>query len=298
MYNLKKRHPYHLVDPSPLPFLLSFSILGLVFGVVIYLHQQIYLNFHGFNLMVFFLITTTLLMARWWRNVIYESFLLFHNKVVKRGLKIGFALFIVSEVMFFFGFFWAYFYNALSPSIWVGGVWPPFAIVVFNPLTLPLANTGILLTSGLTITYAHMYMSLRHKYYYAKEGIGITILLALIFIYIQFQEFYYAPFSIADGIYGSTFFMITGLHGFHVIVGTIFIYICFLRYQPVFYYISKSNMSIAKGLFKILIKSGGHSSYFYATKLFTGFITASWYWHFVDVVWIYVYIFLYVFSYF
>ncbi len=187
MYNLKKRHPYHLVDPSPLPFLLSFSILGLVFGVVIYLHQQIYLNFHGFNLMVFFLITTTLLMARWWRNVIYESFLLFHNKVVKRGLKIGFALFIVSEVMFFFGFFWAYFYNALSPSIWVGGVWPPFAITVFNPLTLPLANTGILLTSGLTITYAHMYMSLRHKYYYAKEGICITILLALIFIYIQFQ---------------------------------------------------------------------------------------------------------------
>ncbi len=291
-----KRHPFHLVDPSPLPFLLSLSIFGLAASVVIYLHQEVYLNFNGFSLMVFFFITTTLLMARWWRNVIIESFLLYHNKVVKKGLKVGFALFIVSEVMFFFGFFWAYFYNALSPSIWVGGIWPPFAITVFNPLTLPLANTGILLTSGLTITYSHMYMSLKNSYYYAKEGMALTIFLALIFIYIQFQEFYYAPFSIADGIYGSTFFMITGLHGFHVIVGTIFIFVCYLRYKPALFDIGAANIS--KGLIKILKKSGGHTSYFYTTKLFTGFITASWYWHFVDVVWIYVYIFLYVFSYY
>jgi heme/copper-type cytochrome/quinol oxidase subunit 3 len=294
----KKHHPFHLVDPSPLPFLLSFSVLGLVFGVVVYLHQHVYLNYNGFNLMIFFTITTILLMARWWQNVIKESFLLFHNNVVKRGLKIGFALFIVSEVMFFFGFFRAYFYNALSPSIWVGGIWPPFAIQVFDPLSLPLANTGILLTSGLTITYSHMYMNI-NSFKYAKEGMAVTIFLALIFIYIQYQEFYYAPFAISDGIYGSTFFMITGLHGFHVIIGTIFIYICYLRYQQPLFDVTKStNLNISKGLYYILKNSGGHTWYFYTTKIFTGFITSSWYWHFVDVVWIYVYIFLYVFSYY
>jgi len=296
MNNQTKFHPYHLVQNSILPFLISINVIFLIYSIILYLNFEIYKNLNSLNYLIINLVILIILMFSWFNNIIKESYYLFHNIVVKKGLKLGFVLFIVSEIMFFFGFFWAYFYNALSPSIWIGGIWPPFAIIPFNPLTLPLANTGLLLTSGLTITYSHMFMNINH-YKYAKEGMIYTLFLSLIFLYIQFNEFYYAPFAINDGIYGSIFFMITGLHGFHVIIGTIFIFVCYLRYQKPIFIIKNNIKELSLGLNLILKNSGGHTFYFFTTKLSTGFITASWYWHFVDIVWIYVFIFLYVFSY-
>jgi cytochrome c oxidase subunit 3 len=293
--NTVKAHPYHLVNPSLLPLLLSAFAIFLITGVISYLHNNILL-LNGFIIFITAGILIIFFMSKWWAEVVKESFLLFHTIIVKKGLKVGFALFIVSEIMFFFGFFWAYFYNALSPSIFVGGVWPPFAINPFNPLTLPLANTGILLTSGLTITYAHMFMNINH-FKQAKEGILLTICLAVLFIFIQFQEFYHAPFSISDGIYGSTFFMITGLHGFHVIIGMIFILICYIRYQISF--LNSENVNVVEPIKSIFNNNGFHETYYFKSReVFTGFVTGSWYWHFVDVVWIYVYIFLYLFSFY
>jgi len=291
-----RTHPFHLVDGSSLPILVSFALLLVTSNLVVWMHQSYFTNMNGFQNLMISVLLLIIFLGFWFKNVILEKFLNYHTAAVVNGLKLGFALFIVSEVMFFFGFFWAYFYNALSPSIWIGGIWPPFAIEAFNPFSLPLANTGLLLSSGVTVTASHMFMEI-FEFYRAKVNLLATLFFSGFFIYVQNYEFKNAPFSISDGIYGSTFYSITGLHGVHVIVGAIFLTICYSRYQkPTMTY--NEILSLPFDLEMKAVNTGGHLFFYYTSLLGTGFITASWYWHFVDVVWIYVYIFLYLFSFF
>jgi len=250
-----------MVTPSPWPFLISLAALTTTIGATMYMH----LYTHGLALLLFGFTMVVLIMALWWRDVIREgTFEGMHTKKVQAGLKLGFILFIVSEVMFFFAFFWAFFHNGVSPDIAIGSIWPPNAIVPFDPMETPLVNTAVLLLSGATITYAHHgIISGNEKK--AAAGFIETIILAIIFTGLQYEEYINAPFAISDSVFGSTFYMITGLHGTHVIIGTLFIIVCLLRLR---------------------------ASHF-TRQHHLGFEFAAWYWHFVDVVWLFVYVAVY-----
>jgi len=259
--NTKQYHPYHLVDPSPWPFFAGVSVLVLTNGAVMYMHSYKY----GFLIFLFGLFMVLVTMFFWWRDVIREAtFLGCHTKLVQKGLRTGVILFIISEVLFFFGFFWAFFHSSLAPSIELGGMWPPRGIEALNPWEVPLLNTVILLSSGATITWAH-HAIVSGDRKNAITALIYTILLAVCFTGFQALEYYEAPFTISDGIYGSTFFMTTGFHGFHVIIGTIFIFVCLIRL--------------------ILHHFTRHHH--------VGFEAAAWYWHFVDVVWLFLFISVY-----
>lgn len=204
-------------------------------------------------------------MYGWWRDVIREAtFEGQHTSVVQKGLRIGVLLFIVSEVMFFFAFFWGFFHVSLNPSPAIGGVWPPQGITPINPWTIPLLNTVILLSSGASVTWAH-HAVIAGKKDIAAEGLALTIFLAALFMLLQVNEFISASFSISDGVYGSTFFMTTGFHGLHVTIGGIFLAVIFAR------------------LLKDHFTSEHH----------LGLEAAIWYWHFVDVVWLILFVSLY-----
>lgn len=256
-----QRHPYHLVSPSAWPLLSAFSAFLTTFGAVMWMHSYA----HGGFVLALALLSLVLCMTCWWLDVVKEAtFQGFHTTAVQAGLRLGVVLFIVSEVMFFFGFFWAFFHSSLSPTFQIGCVWPPVGIVPFNPWGVPLLNTLILLLSGLTITAVHGYI-VSGDSKDAVEFYGYTLFLAALFTFFQAYEYKNAPFSISDGVYGSTFFMATGFHGFHVIVGTIFIFVCLIR---------------------TLL------SHFTSSR-HIGFEAAAWYWHFVDVVWLFLFVTVY-----
>jgi heme/copper-type cytochrome/quinol oxidase subunit 3 len=256
-----KAHPYHLVTPSPWPFLISLAAFITACGAAGYMH----LYKGGLFFLLFGIFHVILIMGLWWRDVIREAtFEGMHTLKVQAGLRIGFVLFILSEVMFFFGFFWAFFHSALAPAIEIGCIWPPYGIQPFNPLGTPLVNTFVLLLSGVTITYTHHSLIAR-KYFITVFGFFETIFYGFLFTLLQLEEYINAPFSISDGIYGSVFYMTTGLHGFHVIVGTIFILVCCIRYLK----------------------------YHFTVEHHLGFEFSVWYWHFVDVVWLFVYTAIY-----
>ena len=174
-------------------------------------------------------------------------------------------LFIVSEIMFFFSFFWAFFNASISPAIQIGSIWPPKGLETISCMGLPLLNTVILLFSGLTITWAHKAITSSFKFTETTNALFYTLILGQIFTLFQAEEYWSSPFSISDSVFGSTFFLITGFHGFHVFVGSLLIAICFGR--------------------QIL----GH----FTTTHHFGFIASAWYWHFVDVVWIFLFICVY-----
>ena len=255
----KVYHPYHLVDPSPWPYIMGCGALLTTLGAVLYFHySQIFLLFFG-------LISVGSCMIFWFKDVVREStFQGHHTKITVLGLKIGFILFIVSEVLFFVSFFWAFFHSSLSPSVEIGVLWPPVGIDPLNPFSVPLLNTAVLLSSGATVTWAH-HSIVSGNMEGAMRGLTITVVLGLFFTALQAFEYFEAPFCIADSVYGSTFFVATGFHGFHVIIGTIFLFICLLRLN---------------------------SSHFTRSHHF-GFEAASWYWHFVDVVWLFLYVCIY-----
>lgn len=200
----------------------------------------------------------------WWRDVIKESHTGFHNKVVQIGLRYGMALFIASEVMFFSAFFWAYFDASLFPKEATGYQWPPEGILTFDPFSLPFYNTLILLTSGTTVTWAH-HALLHGDRKGLIQGLTLTVVLGILFTCVQIYEYTHAAFGFTDGIYSSTFYMATGFHGFHVLVGTIFLIVCLVR--------------SLKGDFT------PHHHF--------GFEAAAWYWHFVDVVWLFLFVCVY-----
>lgn len=255
----KTYHPYHLVDPSPWPYVMACGVLLTTLGAVVYFHySQLFLVLTG-------LLSIALCMFLWLKDVVREStFQGHHTKIAVYGLKLGFLLFIVSEVLFFFSFFWAFFHSSLSPSVEIGVMWPPVGIDPLNPFSVPLLNTAILLSSGATVTWAHHSIVNGDKNE-AIRGLSLTVVLGVLFTALQAMEYIEAPFSIADSVYGSTFFVATGFHGLHVIIGTIFLFICLIR-------LNYSHFTRSHHL---------------------GFEAASWYWHFVDVVWLFLYVCIY-----
>ena len=222
MDSLGQRHYYHMVTPSPWPFFSAANAFVMVFGGVLYMH---FFTGGGY-LFLWGLLNLLVIMFLWFRDVVREgTFEGMHTKIVQKNLKFGFALFIVSEIMLFFGFFWAFFYSSIAPSIELGSIWPPVGITPINPWKLPLYNTCLLLLSGVYITICHMYIRIGDAENVFRY-FAYTLACGLLFTLIQLYEYVKAPFSIADGIYGSTFYMLTGLHGAHVLVGSLFILFC------------------------------------------------------------------------
>jgi cytochrome c oxidase subunit 3 len=262
-------HPFHLIEPSKWPILSSFSMLFVAAGFIMFMHEVP----HAGILLSLGLLSITICVFSWFSDVIKEGRVdKAHNKNVQLGLKIGMMLFIVSEIMFFFGFFWSYFKSSLSPMDTldgfnaIKGIWPPKGIETFDPWHIPFLNTLILLLSGTTVTWAH-YALEENNQEDLKRALFYTVLLGVSFTCCQAYEYFHAPFHFKDGIYPSNFFMATGFHGFHVIVGTIFLAVCYFR--------AKSNH---------FVPEEGH----------LGFEFAAWYWHFVDVVWLFLFLFVYV----
>nr|YP_010736837.1 cytochrome c oxidase subunit III [Macropsis hainanensis]WEP24711.1 cytochrome c oxidase subunit III [Macropsis hainanensis] len=252
-------HPYHLVDKSPWPLTSSLGLLSLTSGSIMWMHK--YSQF----LMIVGMIIILMTMFQWWRDITREStFQGFHTKKVVMSMKMGMIMFIMSEIMFFLSFFWAFFHSSLSPNMEIGMNWPPLGIKTFNPINIPMLNTIILLTSGMSMTWAHNAM-IKNNLTQVEQSLIITIILGIYFSMMQLYEYIEASFSIADSIYGSTFFVSTGFHGIHVLIGTTFILIKFLRTK---------NLHFSKN----------HHM---------GFEAAAWYWHFVDVVWLFLYMSVY-----
>nr|YP_003002156.1 cytochrome c oxidase subunit III [Blattella germanica]ACF19660.1 cytochrome c oxidase subunit III [Blattella germanica] len=252
-------HPFHLVDQSPWPLTGAIGAMIMMTGLIKW--------FHHFNneLMFVGMLILILTMIQWWRDIIREgTYQGLHTKFVTKGLRWGMILFIISEVFFFISFFWAFFHSSLSPTIELGSLWPPIGILPFNPLQIPLLNTAILLASGVTVTWAHHGL-LEDNYKQGLQGLFFTVVLGIYFTVLQAYEYVEAPFTIADSVYGSSFFMATGFHGLHVIIGTTFLLTCLLRHL-------------------FLHFSSGHHF---------GFEAAAWYWHFVDVVWLFLYVSIY-----
>lgn len=256
-----QKFPFHLVDPSPWPILLSFSLLNLTIGAVAYLHG---ISNGGYILTLGFILTTYG-MILWLKDVVIEgSYLGHHTKEVKNGLMLGMILFIVSEVFAFLSVFWAFFHSSLSPAIEIGGAWPPIGITPLDPFAIPLLNTFLLLSSGAFITYGHHALIAGNRKA-CIDGVLLTIVLAIIFTGLQYFEYSEAGFTMADGVYGSAFYASTGLHGFHVIIGTIFIGVSLIRII----------------------------NYQLTTKHHNGFESSILYWHFVDVVWLFLFVAVY-----
>ena len=264
-----QKHPYHLVDPSPWPLVTAASALTLAWGFILFMHEEVTTIF------TIGAVAVLLSCYFWWKDVILESEKgVFHNQVVQIGLRYGMIFFIASEVMFFSAWFWAFFDVAFypgenSPELIgriesLGGVFPPEDIELIPPFGIPLLNTFILLASGGTVTWAHHALRVNDRKNFLIF-LFLTIVLGLIFTGFQAYEYVHSTFSIDEGIYPSTFYMATGFHGVHVLIGSIFLAVCFFRG-------AKGGFTPDKHL---------------------GFEFAAWYWHFVDVVWLFLFTFVY-----
>jgi cytochrome c oxidase subunit 3 len=269
----KLQHDYHLVDPSPWPIIGSISAFLVAVGLISWMHHIFSAAPLVFGAGALGVVYT---MIGWWRDVIKEAeYQGHHTRVVQISHRYGMILFITSEVMFFVAWFWAYFSTALFPADvhqfvrgdLFGHVWPPKGIETFDPWHLPLLNTLILLTSGTTVTWAH-HALLENDRDGLKWGLFCTIVLGLTFTGVQAYEYSHAAFNYSGHIYGATFFMATGFHGAHVIIGSLFLIVCLLR--------------ALAGQF--------------TPKQHLGFEFAAWYWHFVDVVWLFLFSCIYVWG--
>lgn len=259
-----EQHSFHLVNPSPWPIFTSLSLLSLALSFLLYFN--LYLQGFVYIIISFFLFC--IFLTRWFIDIVIESTYEGHHTLqVQNGIKFGMILFILSEVMFFSAFFWGFIHSSLVPSIEIGNVWPPLSIITLDAYGLPLVNTVILLSSGISVTWAHKAI-INNNRVEVINGIITTVIYGLIFSFIQYYEYIEASFNINDGIYGSLFFMLTGFHGFHVFVGSIFLIVCLLR----------------------------HIFYHFNAKQHLGFECAIYYWHFVDVVWLLLFILVYVWS--
>ncbi len=250
-----RSHPYHMVEPSPWPAVGTIAALCLAIGGIIFMHS----GFPWVLVAGFLILFATFYL--WWRDVVHEAHGGHHTDVVQHGLRVGVLLFIASEVMFFFAFFWAFF-NANVPFINAVAhqVWPPEGITPLETWDIPFLNTLILLTSGATVTVAHH--AIRHGDRQKMAfWTGVTVVLGVIFLGFQAYEYTEAAFGFREGIFASTFYMATGFHGFHVFVGACALAVCYFRARA------------------------GH----FTAEQHIGFEAAAWYWHFVDVVWLFLF---------
>jgi heme/copper-type cytochrome/quinol oxidase subunit 3 len=251
-------HSFHLVEPSPWPALGAMAAFVTAIGAIMFMHEKPF----GAEIMSVGFISILATMAFWWRDVIKEAeYQGHHTPIVQLSMRYGMILFICSEVMFFLAFFWAFFDASLYPDT---GIWPPAGIETFDAFDIPLINTMVLLLSGCTVTWAHAAM-LKNDRKNFISGLGYTVLLGVAFTALQIYEYDHATFKFTDGIYSSTFYMATGFHGFHVFVGTCFLAVCWFRARA------------------------GH----FTPEHHFGFEAAAWYWHFVDVVWLFLFICIY-----
>lgn len=234
----------HIVQHSPWPFYISITLLSLLISSDIYS-----------------VILLGLISFQWFRDIIRESYEGHHTKKVQKNLIIGYILFLVSEVMLFFSFFWSYFHSSLAPTIELALIWPPLGIEAVNYLSIPLLGSIILLSSGFFITLSHHALILGNKNLSLWNGV-LSIFLGILFVFLQLTEYYYSGFTIADSVYGSVFYMTTSLHGLHVIIGTLFLIVQYIRL-----YLDHFTLEHHLGL-----------------------EFAIYYWHLVDVIWLFVFV--------
>ncbi|MEO1328107.1 MAG: cytochrome c oxidase subunit 3 [Pseudomonadota bacterium] len=279
----QKNHDYHIIEPSPWPMIAAIGAFTMLVGMVFWMHGgTIWIPVVGLGIVLY-------TMYAWWAEVVKESKAGDHTPVVKIGLRYGVILFIVSEVMFFVAWFWSYFKNAIFPFPsaedmqagalgGMGGVgeWPPVGVELIDPWHLPLLNTLILLTSGAACTWAH-HAVIEGDRKSAVQGLLIAVILGAVFTAVQGYEYYeivvaglFAPADGSGGVYASNFFMATGFHGLHVIIGTIFL-----------------TVTLAFALRGDL-----------SPRDHVSFEAAAWYWHFVDVVWLFLFAGIYVAAYY
>jgi len=259
-----KKHPFHIVTPSPWPFFIAMGAFSLTTGTVLYMHSYLYGIFGilgGFSVLL-------LTLFHWWSDVVLEStFEGEHTTKVETTYMTGFLLFILSEVMFFVSFFWCNFHYSFNPNIYMGVAWPPVQITskLIHHSNMPALMNQILICSSLTASIAHFSMNINHKKK-CSFFLSLTILLGLFFTFIQYLEYTTSTLSFSDGIFGSILYLLTGFHGTHVIIGNIFLIVCLIR----------------------LLKSH------FTKEHHIGFISAIYYWHFVDAIWLSVYYLQYV----
>jgi cytochrome c oxidase subunit 3 len=264
----EKNHDYHILSPSPWPVLAALGAFIMLFGGVLFMNDS------GPWLMLIGLALVLYVMYAWWADVVAESRAGDHTPVVQIGLRYGVILFIVSEAMFFVAWFWSFFKHALYPMGEIQGTevlaaeWPPAGIETFDPWHLPLLNTLILLVSGCFATWAHHAIAHDNDRRTMANALVGAVVLGVIFTIFQAYEYSHAAFGFSGNIYGANFFMATGFHGFHVIVGTIFLFVCMLR---------------------------AYAGHFSAEK-HIGYEAAAWYWHFVDVIWLFLFAAVYIWG--
>lgn len=256
-----RNHLFHMVQPSSWPIFTAYGLFIFLSGLIYYMHCLTYGGIYmiaGFILLVY--------CAYFWFSAIISeaTFLGYHTLVVKRGLKRGFLLFLVSELMLFLGFFWAFFHSAFCPSILLGSIWPPIGLTIIGAWGYPFFNTILLIVSGFGVTWAHRGIALG-LLVEAIDGLCLAIFLGGLFLILQIYEYYEADFNISDGVYASTFYMLTGLHGCHVFIGVFLLAISLLR-------LCRQH---------------------FTTTHYLGFVFSIWYWHFVDAVWIGVFVAVY-----
>ncbi|PQO24219.1 cytochrome c oxidase subunit 3 [Rhodobacteraceae bacterium WD3A24] len=257
-----KNHDYHILPPSIWPFIGAVSAFVMLFGAVLWMKGSAPWMF------LIGAVGVAYTMFGWWADVISEAQSGDHTPVVRLGLRYGFILFIMSEVMFFAAWFWSFFKHALYPMEAAGGTWPPPGVETFDPWHLPLINTLILLCSGAAATWAHHALVHENNRKDMVSGLAIAIVLGALFTVLQAYEYSHAGFGFAGDIYGANFFMATGFHGAHVIIGTIFLFVCLVRALR------------------------GH----FTPERHVGFEAAAWYWHFVDVVWLFLFASIYIWG--
>jgi cytochrome c oxidase subunit 3 len=263
-----KNHPYHILPPSIWPFAGGLGAVVMLSGAVLWFHE------HGPWVFLIGLVLVLYTMFSWWSDVIAEGEAGEHSQIVQIGLRYGMLLFIISEVMFFAAWFWSFFKHAMYPMGEIEGTrvlpgeWPPVGIETFDPWHLPFINTLILLCSGCAATWAHHALVEENDREQVKWGLMLAIALGLLFTTFQVYEYAHAHFGFAGNIYGANFFMATGFHGAHVIIGTVFLAVCLLRVYL------------------------GH----FTPDNHVGFEAAAWYWHFVDVVWLFLFAAVYIWG--
>ena len=262
----EKNHDYHILQPSIWPLVGAAGGFIMLFGAVLWMHDS------GPWMFLIGLAAVLYTMFAWWSDVVSESRVGDHTPVVRIGLRYGFILFIISEVMFFSAWFWTFFKHALYPmgpdSPAIDCVWPPAGIETFDPWHLPLINTLILLCSGAACTWAHHALVHDNDRKTMKNMLILSIVLGVIFTGFQAYEYSHAAFGFSGNIYGASFYMATGFHGAHVIIGTIFLFVCLLR---------------------LMVGD-------FTQEKHIGFEAAAWYWHFVDVVWLFLFAAIYVWG--